>query len=323
VKNLFPIIACVVAIFSVGFGAWLLGRKSTLENAKEEIVSQITRPFDKYAIETLTTAQIPPGSITTEGDRFIFVFSPSLDPEETKKMTGRITLPSKIGQYPLILMLRGYVDQTIYSSGVGTQKAGDFFTQNGFITIAPDFLGYADSDREAQNIFESRFQTYTTILSLLSSMESIKEWNKRDIFLWGHSNGGQIALTVLEITGKKIPTTLWAPVSKAFPYSILYYTDESEDHGKLIRRELAKFEQDYDVEKFSLTNYLDRINSPLQIHQGTADDAVPHQWTDELSKKLLNLDLNYLVYPGADHNLKPSWDTVVSRDLAFFRKHLQ
>ena len=35
---------------------------------------------------------------------------------------------------------------------------------------------------------------------------------------------------------------LWAPVSKPFPYNILYYTDEAEDRGKWLRGEIAKFE---------------------------------------------------------------------------------
>jgi dipeptidyl aminopeptidase/acylaminoacyl peptidase len=184
-------------------------------------------------------------------------------------------------------------------------------------------LGYASSDPEAANIFESRFQTYVTAIALLNSVNQIDKFDKTNIAIWGHSNGGQIALTTLEITDRNIPTVLWAPVSKPFPYSILYYTDESDDRGKLIRHELSKFEDDYDVEKYSLTNYLEKITAPLEIHQGTADDAVPKEWTDSLVKNLKNTDkeVGYFVYPGADHNLQPSWNTVVARNLEFFRKH--
>ena len=86
------------------------------------------------------------------------------------------------------------------------------------------------------------------MLSILESLDSIKEWDEENIFFWGHSNGGQVALTILEITGKDYPTTLWAPVTKPFPYSILYYTDESEDKGKYIRRELSRFENLYNTD---------------------------------------------------------------------------
>src|SRR5690606_21512717 len=137
------------------------------------------------------------------------------------------------------------------------------------ITIAPDFLGYAGSDENAANIFESRFQTYTLAISLINSIGNSsftkmtnQEWNKEDVFIWAHSNGGQIALTTLEATGKAYPTTLWAPVSKSFPYSVLYYTDEAEDKGKFIRHELAKFEDLYDTDKYSLDNYFELVKAP-------------------------------------------------------------
>jgi len=36
---------------------------------------------------------------------------------------------------------------------------------------------------------------------------------------------------------------LWNPVSKLFPYSILYYTDSFEDKGKALRASLAKLDK--------------------------------------------------------------------------------
>jgi dipeptidyl aminopeptidase/acylaminoacyl peptidase len=301
-----------------------------------------TKPLEKYTIENLAEVEIEPGIIeleneVTEEDNyssyvFSFEFAPALTNGELRKTTGTLNLPSANGLFPLVLMLRGYVDQEIYRSGMGTERAAQVFANNGFITIAPDFLGYAGSDVEAGDIFEARFQTYTTVLSLLQTLKHPSftkategKWDGKNVFLWGHSNGGQIALTVLEITGAQYPTALWAPVSKSFPYSVLYYTDESEDKGKLIRRELAKFEELYDVELYSIDNYFERINAPLQIHQGTADNAVPLEWGNELADTLfnLNLDLDYFTYPGADHNMVPSWDTVVSRDVAFFNGQLK
>src|SRR6185369_15272303 len=105
------------------------------------------------------------------------------------------------------------------------------------------------------------------------------------------------------------------PASKPFPYVVLYFTDESNDGGKFIRNELARFENIYDVDNYSYTNYIDSINAPIQIHQGTADDAVPIGWTNELVGKLkkTDKDVTYHTYPGADHNLRPSWDEVVEK----------
>ncbi|MFH1971759.1 MAG: alpha/beta fold hydrolase [Patescibacteria group bacterium] len=298
-------------------------------------INILPKPLEKYSINNLSETKVTPvkinidEEISTNSDftsnLFSINFDPTLRDKNIKKVTGLINLPNKQGKFPLVLMLRGYVDQKIYTTGMGTQRVGEYFSENGFITIAPDFLGYAGSDIEANNIFESRFQTYTTALTILDSLSTIAQWDQENIFIWGHSNGGQVALTLLEITGKEIPTVLWAPVSKPFPYSILYYTDESDDLGKLIRRELSLFEDNYDVNEFSIHNYLNRIKAPIEIHQGALDDAVPIDWTNDLVQKLedLEVDFKYHKYQGADHNLQPNWNLAVQRSLIFFQSFLE
>lgn len=323
----------LIAIVFILVG-WFANTLYSLPKTPNNIVTQVLpKPLEKYSIEALSNTEFKEGKIELgevlkedkdfTSYKFSFEFSPDLS-KDTKKITGLINVPKRTGKDPVLIMFRGYVDQEIYETGMGTKNSGEFFARNGFITIAPDFLGYADSSEEADNIFESRFQTYVTALNLISSVGSIDGWDKKNVLLWGHSNGGQVALTVLEESGVDYPTILWAPVSKPFPYSILYYTDESEDHGKLIRRELASFEENYDVEKYSLTNYFDGIKAPIEIHQGTFDDAVPITWTDTLVKNLekLEVDVNYVKHPGSDHNMQPDWNVAISQSLNFYNKNL-
>lgn len=324
----------LIAIIFISIG-WFANIAYHLPKSANNPISAVKpRPFEKYEFENLAKAKIESstiqiGKVISDNKdftsyEFTMEFSPDLT-KNLKKTTGLINIPTGSGPFPLIVMFRGYVDQKKYVIGMGTQHAGEFFAKNGFITIAPDFLGYGNSDGEAGNIFESRFQTYLTAISIINSVKSVKEWDNKNIFIWGHSNGGQVALTTPEITGVNYPTVLWAPVSKPFPFSILAYTDESDDHGKFIRNELSKFEEDYDVEKFSLTNYLDRIKAPIQLNQGTNDDAVPFYWSDTLAKILKKdgVDIKYLKYPGSDHNLSPAWQNVVENNLKFYTDHLQ
>lgn len=337
-KIIIPILFIILGLtFGVIFSRYINNFYYRLFPKTEDstAIKILPKPLDKYSILNLSETVVKLGEINIEekisenqdfsSDLFSINFDPTFKGKDLKKVTGIINLPIKEGKHPIILMLRGYVDQKTYTTGVGTQRAGEYFTQNGFITIAPDFLGYGESNIEASNIFESRFQTYTTALMVLNSLGSIPQWDQKNLFIWGHSNGGQIALTLLEITGKEIPTVLWAPVSKPFPYSILYYTDESDDLGKLIRKELSQFEENYDVNEFSIHNYLNRIKAPLEIHQGTLDDAVPVAWTNELVKKLekLEVDLKYHKYQGADHNLQPSWNLAVQRSLNFYLSFIE
>jgi uncharacterized protein len=346
-KLLLTIFITAVVTFFAGWFSYAYTHRTPAEDVVKETKQVITKPLEKYSIENLKNATWQPGTFTIEKELadekeykswlFSYEFNPEVEGNTRKKVTGQINIPKEGGPFPLVLMFRGYVDQTMYSTGTGTRPAAKYFAENGYIkngyiTIAPDFLGYGGSDKESSNVFETRLQTYTTASSIIKSLNETSftktaadKWDRKNIFIWSHSNGGQIALTSLEITGVNYPTTLWAPASKAFPYVVLYYTDESNDGGKFIRRELSKFEELYDVEKYSYTNYLDSIQAPLLLHQGGADDAVPIAWSNDLAGKLKKKekDIVYYIYPGSDHNLRPSWEAVIERDTDFFKKHIK
>lgn len=300
-----------------------------------EAVSQIKpTPLAKYTIENLSNttfkeSKIEIGGVLSDNEKFTsykysMSFNPSLS-EETKNTTGMVNIPKKEGDFPVIVMFRGFVNQEIYVTGMGTKPSATVFAERGYITLAPDFLGYGGSDKEADNIFESRFQTYVAAAVTLKSIGSIEKWDKTNAFIWGHSNGGQIALTTLEITGMEYPTVLWAPVGRPFPASILYYIDGANDNGKLLIKELAEFQDVYDSQEFSLTQHFDKINAPIEIHQGTADTAVPYWWSDELVKSLesVDVDTTYKKYLGADHNMVPSWNNAVENSLLFFNSRIK
>ena len=318
------VILFLVILFAGGYWYWA-GRQT--EPTVSPIGQLFEKPLEKYTIERLGARQkvgsqiVLDAAIATTSAYTVYQFRYTSD---GKKVTGLAHVPNGKGPYPVIVQLRGYVERDIFETGVGTRRSAEVFASNGFISLAPDFLGYGGSDMPSDDVFEERFQTYTATLDLLASISSLSIAEASKIGIWGHSNGGQIALTVLEVTSKAYPTTLWAPVTKPFPYSILYYTDEADDHGKALRKKLADFEGAYDVELYSLTNFVDRIHAPMQLHQGSADDAVPTKWNEEFVSVLedKNKTIEYFVYPGSDHNLSPSWNTVIARDIQFFSRNL-
>lgn len=331
-------ISVLVTLFFLA-GYFLSLKINTISFENINVFKNPVRPLDRYSIENLGSADfktgtIDIGQILDDNDvyvskKFVFRFIPEISGNNYKNTSGVINFPkSEISnKWPLVVLIRGYIDQNSYSSGDGSRNIGKYLASRDFLTISPDFLGYGDSDSEAGNIFESRFQTYTTTISLIRSIEKgiLNEyWDGKNIFIWGHSNGGQITLVTLEALQNNYPAVLWAPVTKPFPYSVLYYTDESHDRGKLIRTELAKFEKTYDVEKYSLTNYLDRIKSPIQLHQGTNDDAVPLSWSDKFvaNMKSVDIDVDYIKHTGADHNMQPDWDNTAQQTIDYFIQRL-
>lgn len=369
----------IISSIFFGFGFFANGY-ITAQFAKIELLSPfvetgelITRPLLAYSISNLQTRKYENNPIVLEE---------VLSNEDTytsllfsyqtlgKKMTGQINIPDNITANPIqerkvIIMLRGYVPPEIYKTGSGTANAAAVFAKAGYITIAPDFFGYGKSDPEPEDSWQTRFEKPITIIELLNSIEkngiplnlkTQRTNNSLDsdtaevtrIGLWAHSNGGQIALTVLEILQKPIPTALWAPVTVPFPYSILYFSDELEDEGKEQRKWLSMFEENYDVLDFSHTAHLDSLTGPIQIQHGQADDAALIFWSQEFIKKIeienekreiileqnktatqsaINvldpIDISLISYPNTNHNMVPNWDRAIQRDLQFFEKWLK
>lgn len=286
-------------------------------------------PLDRYSFERLSDYEPQPSEIELSGvitqeelySAYLMKYT-----TENKVVSGQLNKPKQGGRLPAIIMLRGFVDQSIYQTGIGTRNAAAVFARNGYVTLAPDFLGYGESDPPANDSFAARVQRPVTVLDLIASVKQLDYVDPDRIGIWGHSNGGQIALSILEITRAKYPTTLWAPQSKPFPYSILYYTDEYGDYGKGLRKALATFELTYDTDLYSIYTYVDRIEAPIQFHQGGYDDAIPQEWSDDFvafaREQNPDIDITYYTYPQADHNLRPDWNTVVQRDLDFFAEEL-
>lgn len=289
------------------------------------------KPLEKYTVPRLRTRVPQAGPIVLEeiiATRSAYTVERFSYTTEGKRVTGLAHIPSHASadaQKPVIIQIRGYVEHDQYESGTGTRRSAEVFASNGFISLAPDLLGYGGSDNPSDDVFEERFQTYTAVLDLLAAVLSFPLADSSRIGIWGHSNGGQIALTVLEATGNAYPATLWAPVTRPFPYSILYYTDEAPDYGKALRKKLADFEREYDADEYAMPRYVEFIEGPIQLHQGTADEAVPVRWNNEFVAALREKgkDVDYFVYPGADHNLIPEWNTVVGRDIEFFRRNFR
>ncbi len=290
-----------------------------------------------------------------------------------KTMSGTLNIPALTrsdvkSPYPVIVMIRGYAAPSQFYPGFGTRNAAAVFAKNGYVTIAPDFFGFGESDPEPEDSWEARFIKPISVIELMYSLLEnpkfqfdLKESDKSEatpnldtlklavnpdqLGIWAHSNGSQIAISVQEITSQPIPTTVWAPVTAPFPYSILFFTRDNPDEGKESRAWLAMFEKDYDVFEFTITQHLDKLSGPLQIHHGSNDQEALRVWSDEfvdsiktenekredeikdedknatqaalpdsetIQDSFINLaapsdpiDFTYFTYPGADHNLQP------------------
>lgn len=287
--------------------------------------------YSQYSFEALSQRQFVPGKINLntvtkkEKNFTTYVFTYQSD---GKTISGMANIPSGTGKFPVIILLRGYADKKYYHIGLGTEKSANFLAENGFLTLAPDFLGYGYSDWEDQDILLARFYRPVEVLNLLAAISSLPSADSNSIGLWGHSNGGQIALSILEITGKSYPTSLWAPVSLGFPESVLTYLGTQEEVGNVVKEKIEEFIQGNDPKKYSIIEYFNKIKAPFVIHQATADELIKVDWTKNLVEKLKSqgLSVDLYLYPKENHNFnryEETGDLLRQKDLEFFKKYLR
>jgi len=281
--------------------------------------------FDNLSKKIFSKGKIKLGKSTKKERNYsTYVFTYESD---GKTISGMANIPTGNGPFPVIVLLRGYADQKNYHIGLGTERSANFLADNGFLTLAPDFLGYGLSDWEDRDILLARFYRPVEVLNLISAISSLPSADSNRLGLWGHSNGGQIALSVLEITGRAYPTSLWAPVSLGFPDCVLTYLGIQEEVGNPVKERVDDFLTYNDPKKYSIVEYFGRIKSPFIIHQATTDDLIKPEWTKTLVSKLKNqgLSVDFYAYKGENHNFnyyKDTGELLRQRDLEFFKKRL-
>lgn len=237
-----------------------------------------------------------------------------------KKISGMLNYrPEKSSLSPVIIMIRGYADEINYYPGYGSWRVADQLAKQGYTTFSLDFLGYGNSDSAANDGLEARFHKVVEVIDLIEEIKALPWVDKNKIGIWAHSNGGQIALSVLEITGANYPTVLWAPMTNAFPQSLIDTADEGEDKQKTIDY-INLFLKNYDGRRYAFENYYKWIKAPILILQGTTDEWCKVEWQEKVVNDLQNLGKKseLKIFEGDDHNFSKSWSRAVEESEAWW-----
>jgi dienelactone hydrolase len=250
----------------------------------------------------------------------------------------------------VVLMLRGHQNIAGYDTGKGTQYPARAYMRAGFIIVSPDFFGFGTSDAPPFgeiNSAESYLIMPISAIELLRSLETpqikfatgisphplLQSSSLGSIKLWGHSNGGLVALHLLALTGQSLPTVLWAPVSLDFAHASAFYKGRNNPVASAKATQfIEKFTKIYNLKEYSLQYQLHRIapSTPIMLRQGDKDNAVPYTWSEQFNKKMIDenhrrtlisikpINFEYILYKGANHNLEPYWAQILPADIAWW-----
>lgn len=259
-------------------------------------------------------------------------------------MVATPTSPPPAAGFPVLVVNHGTHPNPprygITAAGVDS-RPGDYYravpalyAKHGFLVVIPDYRGHnvSEGGEFAHGFLASGYYT-EDVLALLSGLRSIKNADLSNVFMWGHSLGGEVSLRVLLATDLIVGASLWSSVGgdiwdQAYHYS--RYTDPTAvDSGTTpkaafdeLRRDIMALGVPYDWRLREPLFHLGYLKTPLIIHHSVGDDGADYTWSVRLAKELYLSGHSYLFYsyPGSRHFLEPpERDQAAARDVAFFR----
>ncbi len=247
-------------------------------------------------------------------------------PSDNLTISGLMYVPKGDGPFPVIILNHGYLPPSQYWSGSDTFQAADYYARRGFLTLSPDFRGYARSDT-GLNIY--RMGYVMDALNLAASVKSLPYADAQRIGIWGHSMGGGVTTGAIVVNDLVKAAVLYAPVSADKRVGTfaggLGGTSSSIPSDLYDSYYYWAYRGDM-VDEFSPINYFAYVRAPVQIHIGTADTTTPPRWSQAIRDALKknSKTVEYYEYPYQGHAFfGASWELFNQRVVQFFDKYLR
>lgn len=208
------------------------------------------------------------------------------------------------------------------------------YTAHGFLVVMPDYRGHSDSEGVdfTEGLLEASYYV-EDVLALLSAIDDIDGADPDNVFMWGHSMGGDVTLRALLATDRVRAASLWSTVGGNIWQQAYFYSRigdplaaDSDSVGKpaidALKAQLEPFGTTYDWQAREPMLHLDHLETPLILHHAVRDASADYGWSRDLARELALSDRRYEFhsYDSSEHLFTgEDRDRAVARDVAFFR----
>jgi len=236
--------------------------------------------------------------------------------------------------WPVIILAHGYIDPAAYKTD--DSSYGEFiasFARAGYMVIKPDYRGNGISQGVPEGGHFSPVYAYD-LLNLISTIKSDSRMDASRIGLFAHSMGGHEALRAMVVSHDIKAVVFMAGVVGSF--NDIFYnwpnspvaTDQPPVVQQIRDQEIAAHGTPASDPAYwnsaSAINFVSSTTAAVQINQDIGDTVVPKTFADHLNAALVaeSKSVQYLTYPGDDHQFTANRTAILTNALAFYRTNL-
>ncbi len=263
---------------------------------------------------------------------------------EGNKIYGLLTIPfgePPEGGFKAIVFNHGYIPPTVYRTTERYSAYVDYLARSGFVVFKIDYRGHGASEGEPSGSYFSPGYTIDSITAL-KSLQTMDIIDPQGIGMWGHSMAGNLVLRAMLREPDIKAGVIWAGAVYSYDDFVKYgiddntyrppATSETENDSNPRRNRQEIFDTygrpDTQVDYWkavSLTENIEFLNRPIQLHHAEDDTVVNIGYSFDLAGVLQenNKTYEFYIYEGGGHNLiSPYFDQAMFRTVEFFRNNL-
>ncbi|MBY9076865.1 alpha/beta fold hydrolase [Nocardioides sp. WL0053] len=251
-------------------------------------------------------------------------------------LSGTLTVPSRSGRFPLLVLAHGWQNPAQYDNATATQEQA-WLAARGYAVLQPDYRNYGQSDPQpATPVARPLGYPEDVVNAIVATRRARLPFvDTSRVGVVGRSMGGGVALdAVAARPGLVDALVLHSPVSSLAADNFRRWVQVSAGRTRgaatpaLERAVVGAYGTPADRPQVwheaSVRHYLDRVDVPVQLHHGDADEVCPVEWSRATAAALRDArqQVQYFEYPGEKHTFEEGWPLLMRRTTAFFDTHL-